>query len=203
MVLLLWRQIVLLWHQVTNVASEQLSCQTIVLPRKLATRSIHDYLFWYCPLVGILFEVLRIVNDIYSRSGATTYTCIVYRSGVMMHLFHLQEVELVTHPNTLMMMIQSDPRLWACLLPMFASLNSVTEYIPCMVLDNCEMVSPIIWDESPYPSTFKYSSCFMNFWWIHRINVIIWSPINRSSDCNTGHLQTVDFSHKDKSGPIR
>ncbi len=35
--------------------------KTIVLPKKLATGSIHDYLFCYCPLVGILFEVLRIV----------------------------------------------------------------------------------------------------------------------------------------------
>ncbi len=34
MVLLLCRQIVLLWHQVTMIASEQLSCQTIVLPWK-------------------------------------------------------------------------------------------------------------------------------------------------------------------------
>ncbi len=36
--------------------------KTIVLPRKLATGSIHDYLFWYCPLVGILFEVLIILS---------------------------------------------------------------------------------------------------------------------------------------------
>ncbi len=43
------------------VASEQHLYQTIVLPRTLATGSIHDYLFCYCPLVGILFEVLRIV----------------------------------------------------------------------------------------------------------------------------------------------
>ncbi len=34
--------------------------KTIVLPRKLATGNIHDYLFYYCPLVGILFEELRI-----------------------------------------------------------------------------------------------------------------------------------------------
>ncbi len=34
--------------------------KTIVLPRKLATGNIHDYLFCHCPLVGILFEVLRI-----------------------------------------------------------------------------------------------------------------------------------------------
>ncbi len=61
MVLLLWRQIVLLWHQITMVASEQHLYQTIVLPRKLATGSIHEYVFCYCPLVGILFEVFRIV----------------------------------------------------------------------------------------------------------------------------------------------
>ncbi len=49
------------------VASEQHLYQTIVqfdktivLPRKLATESIYDYLFSCCPLVGILFEVLRI-----------------------------------------------------------------------------------------------------------------------------------------------
>ncbi len=61
MALLLWHQIVLLWHQVTLVASKQHLYQTIVLPPKLATWSIHDYLFCYCPLVGILFEVWRIV----------------------------------------------------------------------------------------------------------------------------------------------
>ncbi len=59
MVLLLWHQIALLWHQFTIVASKHLY-QTIVLSRKLATGSIHDYFFRYCPLVGILFEVLRI-----------------------------------------------------------------------------------------------------------------------------------------------
>ncbi len=62
MVLLLWCQIVLLWHHVIMVSSEHLF-QTIVhvLPRKLAAGSIHDYLVCYCPLVGILFEVLRIM----------------------------------------------------------------------------------------------------------------------------------------------
>ncbi len=34
--------------------------KTIVLPRNLATGTIHDYLFCNCPLVGIIFEVLRI-----------------------------------------------------------------------------------------------------------------------------------------------
>ncbi len=43
------------------VASEQHLYQTMVLPRKHATGSIHDYLFCYCPLLGILFEVLRIL----------------------------------------------------------------------------------------------------------------------------------------------
>ncbi len=38
------------------VVSEQHLYQTIVLPRKLATGHIHDYLFCYCPLVGILSE---------------------------------------------------------------------------------------------------------------------------------------------------
>ncbi len=49
------------------VASEQHLYQTIVqfdktivLPRKLATGIIHDYLFCYSPIVRILFEVLRI-----------------------------------------------------------------------------------------------------------------------------------------------
>ncbi len=42
------------------VASEQRLYQAIVLPRNLATGSLHDYLFCYCPLVGNLFEVLRI-----------------------------------------------------------------------------------------------------------------------------------------------
>ncbi len=60
MVLLLWHQIVLLWHQVTMVSSKQNLYQTIVLPIKVSIGSIHDYHFCCCPLVGILFEVLRI-----------------------------------------------------------------------------------------------------------------------------------------------
>ncbi len=35
---------------------------TIVVPWQLSTGSIRDYLFCCCPLVGILFEVLRIVE---------------------------------------------------------------------------------------------------------------------------------------------
>ncbi len=34
--------------------------QIIVLSRKFAIGSIHDYLLCYCTLVGILFEILRI-----------------------------------------------------------------------------------------------------------------------------------------------
>ncbi len=67
MVLLLWCQIVLLWYQVTMVAPEQHLYQTIILPRKIATATIHDYLYCYCPLVGILFEVLRIHLDLQTR----------------------------------------------------------------------------------------------------------------------------------------
>ncbi len=48
-------------YDVTMVTVEQHLYQTIVLPRKLTTGGIHDYLVCYCPLVGILFEVLRIV----------------------------------------------------------------------------------------------------------------------------------------------
>ncbi len=43
------------------VASEQPLYQIIVLSRKLTTGSIHEHLFCYCPLVGILFKVLRII----------------------------------------------------------------------------------------------------------------------------------------------
>ncbi len=35
---------------------------TIVVPWQLSTRSKHNYLFCYCPLVGILFEILRILS---------------------------------------------------------------------------------------------------------------------------------------------
>ncbi len=42
------------------VPSKQHLYQTIVLSRNIATGNIYDYLFCYCPLVGILFEVLRI-----------------------------------------------------------------------------------------------------------------------------------------------
>ncbi len=57
MLLLFWCQIVLWWHQVTMVTSEQHLYQTKVLPKNLQQEV---YLFCYCPLVGILFEVLRI-----------------------------------------------------------------------------------------------------------------------------------------------
>ncbi len=44
----------------TFISNNSTIWQIIVLPRKLATGSIHDYLFCYYPLVGIPFEVLRI-----------------------------------------------------------------------------------------------------------------------------------------------
>ncbi len=73
MVLLLWRQIVLLWHQVTMVTSEQHLYQTIILPRKLITGSIHNYLLCYFPVVGIIFEVLRINDETLSVRGITLF----------------------------------------------------------------------------------------------------------------------------------
>ncbi len=47
--------------------------KTIVLHRKLASRSTHGYIFCYCPLVGILFEVLRIVNYLFVLTKKETY----------------------------------------------------------------------------------------------------------------------------------
>ncbi len=44
------------WPDVTIVESDVI----IVVPWKLSTGSKHDYLFCNCPLVGILFQVLRI-----------------------------------------------------------------------------------------------------------------------------------------------
>ncbi len=73
MVLLLRHQILLLWHHITIVASEQNLYQTIVLPRKLKTGNIHDYLICYCPLVGILFEVLRIATVYYDRQDVLLF----------------------------------------------------------------------------------------------------------------------------------
>ncbi len=69
-VVLLWRQIVLFWHQVSMVATEQHLFQTIVkfdktivLPRKLATWKNTWLPFLLMPLVGIPFEVLRIARQ--------------------------------------------------------------------------------------------------------------------------------------------
>ncbi len=65
MVLLLWCQIVLLWH--------------------------HDYLFCYCPLVCILFEVLRII--------------LVFSLSVMHHEIKPQSCKLyIDQPNKLVNM---------------------------------------------------------------------------------------------------
>ncbi len=74
------------------VASEQHLFQTIVqfdktivLPRKLETGSIHDCLFCYCPLVSILFEVLRISSII--------YLTLFHLIG----LFHVQGLKVKSH----------------------------------------------------------------------------------------------------------
>ncbi len=42
---------------------------TIVVPWQLSTGSKHDYLFCYCPLVRILFEVLRIASTPITHSA--------------------------------------------------------------------------------------------------------------------------------------
>ncbi len=49
------------WSDVTIVQSDI----TIIVPWQPSTGSKHDYLFCYCPLAGILFEVLRIECYLY------------------------------------------------------------------------------------------------------------------------------------------
>ncbi len=92
---LLWCQIVLLWHQVTMVESEQHLYQTVVLPRRLATGSIRDYLFCYCPLVGILFEVLRIVfvfhHHVNWARGTSVKLCIYQYTLTSLHTGGIKE----------------------------------------------------------------------------------------------------------------
>ncbi len=109
MVLLLWYQIVLLWHQVTMVSSEQHLHSTIaqfdktmVLPRKRATGSILDYMFRYCPLVGVLFEILIIIywrpnkrKQIFTFSASTMCVFLLPTSRHAMLLQCANMLELV------------------------------------------------------------------------------------------------------------
>ncbi len=67
------------WSDVTIVESDV----TIVVPWQLSTGSKHDYLFCYCPLVGILFEVLRIVPHL--QCMCDVLCCITY---VFLHLYY-------------------------------------------------------------------------------------------------------------------
>ncbi len=57
------------WPGVTIVQSDV----TIVVPWQLSTGSIHDYPFYYCPLVGILFEVRRF-QTFFTESSYWSYT---------------------------------------------------------------------------------------------------------------------------------
>ncbi len=61
MVLLLWHQIVLLWHQVTMVGIRTTFMSNNSITEKTCNRKYTWLPFCYCSLVGILFEVLRIV----------------------------------------------------------------------------------------------------------------------------------------------
>ncbi len=56
--------------------------KTIVLPRKLSTGSIHDYLFYYCPLVDILFEALRMVVICCMLTGHKAFEDLNWLKGV-------------------------------------------------------------------------------------------------------------------------
>ncbi len=73
--------------------------KTIVLPRKRATGSIHDYLFCYCPLVGILFEVLRIAN-FYIYTNRSFNDNIIDVSYYILELkFKLQVEQITSNKN--------------------------------------------------------------------------------------------------------
>ncbi len=83
-VILLFCQIVLLfdinvlmlpwWPDVTIVQSDA----TIVVLWQLSTGSIHDYVFCYCLLVGIIFEVLSITKYWYIESQYHQYQYILF-----------------------------------------------------------------------------------------------------------------------------
>ncbi len=87
----MWSHVVLLWHQVTMIASEQHLYQAIVFTRKLATGSKHDHLFCYCPLVGILFEVLIIVIMHLACHKLNTYN-IITKTGLELTKFNINNI---------------------------------------------------------------------------------------------------------------
>ncbi len=78
--------ILLWWPDVTIVQSHV----TIVVPWQQSTGSIHDHLFCYCPLVGILFEVLRISSMSNFCKTETTFSCnLYYWAGSINHDFDI------------------------------------------------------------------------------------------------------------------
>ncbi len=81
-VILLFCQIVLLSD--INVVPDV----TIVVPWQLSTGSKHDYLFWYCPLMCILFEVPRIFVWEVVVCHKTTLSHVTF-SSVLSHVTHL------------------------------------------------------------------------------------------------------------------
>ncbi len=88
MVLLLWRQIVLLRHQVTMIASEQHLWQNNSITQKTCNRKYTWLPFCYCHLVGILFEVLRIILMIHKCDLKCHYS-----TWWSLRLLHLVEYE--------------------------------------------------------------------------------------------------------------
>ncbi len=61
------------WSDVTIVQSDI----TIVVLQQLSTGSKHDYLFCYFPLMGILFDVVRIMDGSLTENGNTHYMKLV------------------------------------------------------------------------------------------------------------------------------
>ncbi len=79
----------IVWYKCPDVTIVQYDI-TIVVPWQLPTQSQHDYLFCYCPLVDILFEVLRI--DFYLYLLAVTFNMLSPR-----HIFLLRVIGNICH----------------------------------------------------------------------------------------------------------
>ncbi len=76
---------------------------TIVLPRKLETGNIPDYLVCYCPLVCILFEVLRMTTVYPYHSDIHNWHTVLM--GIH---FHVSECSII---NIYMLSLQRHPHV--------------------------------------------------------------------------------------------
>ncbi len=87
------------WPDVTIVQSDI----TIAVPWQVSTWTIHDYLYCYCPLVCILFEVLRIVYN-----AVQTFDQYYSLWKAMHNIFYLQWPLVVSRFDRLAMYHRSE-----------------------------------------------------------------------------------------------